>query len=287
MSSTLWLTAVAMVAFAGNSLLARLAMASGGIDAAGFTGVRLAAGAAVLGLILVLSRRDQGYGNTRRPAGSWTSAAALFVYAIAFSLAYGRVGAAVGALVLFAAVQATMIAWGLVRGERPSLREGVGLLVAFAAFVWWLVPGLTRPDPIGTALMIVSGAAWGVYSLRARGAGDPTRVTAGNFIRTLPVALPLIVLSLVRGGISGEGLIVALLSGGVTSGLGYILWYRALEGLTALSAAIVQLSVPVIAALGAVLFLGESLSLRFAIAGALVIGGIAFALMAKRRRIPA
>ncbi|NDV85890.1 EamA family transporter [Aurantimonas aggregata] len=281
MSPTLWLTTVAMVAFAGNSLLARLALADGAIDAAGFTGIRLTSGAAVLALIALRARRETGSGPTI--GGSWASALALFVYAIAFSLAYVELGAAVGALVLFTAVQATMIAWGLVQGERPSRREMAGLAVAFAAFVLWLAPAVTRPDPLGTLLMIAAGIAWGVYSLRGRAAGDPMRATAGNFIRTLPLAVPLVVVSLWQDGVSAEGLILALASGCVASALGYIVWYRALAGLTSLAAAIVQLSVPVIAALGAVLFLSETLSLGFVVAAAFVLGGIGFALFARQR----
>lgn len=281
MSPTLWLTAVAMVAFAGNSLLARLALGDGAIDAAGFTGFRLASGAAVLALIALRARRQSGKGQAI--GGSWASALALFLYAIAFSLAYVKLGAAVGALILFTAVQATMIGWGLVQGERPSRREIAGLAVAFAAFILWLAPAVTRPDPIGTLMMIVSGVAWGVYSLRGKAAGDPMRATAGNFIRTLPLAVPLGVLSLWQDGVSAEGLILALASGCVASALGYIVWYRALAGLTALAAAIVQLSVPVIAALGAVLFLSETLSLGFVVAAVFVLGGIAFALFARRR----
>lgn len=281
MSSTLWLTTVAMMAFAGNSLLARLALGDGAIDAAGFTGIRLASGAAVLALIALRARRPPAEG----PAigGGWVSALALFVYAIAFSLAYLKLGAAVGALVLFTAVQATMIGWGLFNGERPSRRETAGLAVAFAAFVLWLAPAVTRPDPLGTLLMIASGVAWGVYSLRGKAAGDPMRATAGNFIRTLPLAVPLAILSLWQGGVSAEGLILALASGCVASALGYIVWYRALAGLTALAAAIVQLSVPVIAALGAVLFLSETLDLGFILAACFVLGGIAFALLARQR----
>ncbi|WP_370194764.1 MULTISPECIES: DMT family transporter [Alphaproteobacteria] len=282
MTATIWLTVAAMIAFAGNSLLARLALADGAIDAAGFTGLRLVSGALVLAFILLKAR-----GHTpvrwRTLEGSWASALALFVYALAFSLAYLKLGAAVGALILFAAVQASMIGWGLVRGERPGIREALGLVVAAGAFVWWLVPGLTRPDPLGTALMIVSGIAWGIYSLRGRGAADATRATAGNFIRTVPLALPLIALSLFQAGIGGAGVLIAIVSGAVTSGLGYVLWYRALKGLTALSAAIVQLSVPIIAALGGVLFLSEDLGLRFVIAAGLVLGGIAFALSTRRR----
>ena len=282
MTATIWLTVAAMIAFAGNSLLARLALADGAIDAAGFTGLRLLSGALVLAFIL-LTARDSTPVRWRTLEGSWASALALFVYALAFSLAYLKLGAAVGALILFAAVQASMIGWGLVRGERPGTREALGLVVAAGAFVWWLVPGLTRPDPLGTALMIVSGIAWGVYSLRGRGAADATRATAGNFIRTVPLALPLVALSLFQAGVGSAGVLLAIVSGAVTSGLGYVLWYRALKGLTALSAAIVQLSVPIIAALGGVLFLSEDLGLRFVIAAGLVLGGIAFALSTRRR----
>jgi len=282
MTATIWLTVAAMIAFAGNSLLARLALADGAIDAAGFTGLRLLSGALVLAFILLKARTDTPV-RWRTLEGSWASALALFVYALAFSLAYLKLGAAVGALILFAAVQASMIGWGLIRGERPGTRETLGLVVAAGAFVWWLVPGLTRPDPLGTALMIVSGIAWGVYSLRGRGAADATRATAGNFIRTVPLALPLVALSLFQAGIGGAGFLIAIVSGAVTSGLGYVLWYRALKGLTALSAAIVQLSVPIIAALGGVLFLSEDLGLRFVIAAGLVLGGIAFALSTRRR----
>ncbi|MCW7543277.1 DMT family transporter [Aurantimonas litoralis] len=282
MTATIWLTVAAMIAFAGNSLLARLALADGAINAAGFTGLRLLSGALVLAFIL-LKARGQTPVRWRTLEGSWASALALFVYALAFSLAYLKLGAAVGALILFAAVQASMIGWGLIRGERPGTREALGLVVAAGAFVWWLVPGLTRPDPLGTALMIVSGIAWGVYSLHGRGAADATRATAGNFIRTVPLALPLVALSLFQAGIGGAGLLIAIVSGAVTSGLGYVLWYRALKGLTALSAAIVQLSVPIIAALGGVLFLSEDLGLRFVIAAGLVLGGIAFALSTRRR----
>ncbi|MCC4296048.1 DMT family transporter [Aurantimonas coralicida] len=282
MTATIWLTVAAMIAFAGNSLLARLALADGAIDAAGFTGLRLLSGALVLAFIL-LTARDRTPVRWRTLEGSWSSALALFVYALAFSLAYLKLGAAVGALILFAAVQASMIGWGLVRGERPGTREALGLVVAAGAFVWWLVPGLTRPDPLGTALMIVSGIAWGVYSLRGRGATDATRATAGNFIRTVPLALPLVALSLLQAGVGSAGVLIAIVSGAVTSGLGYVLWYRALKGLTALSAAIVQLSVPIIAALGGVLFLSEDLGLRFVIAAGLVLGGIAFALSTRRR----
>ena len=305
MARTLWLTTIAMLAFAGNSLLARLALGvrdgnPPAIDAAGFTGIRLASGAAVLALILLWRRRKKQPGRARAPAmkdpmptsstdadgfpGSWPSAAALLVYAVCFSFAYARIGAAVGALVLFASVQATMIGAGLVAGERPGRLEILGLFVAFSAFVWWIAPHVVTPEIVGAVLMILSGIAWGVYSLRGRGAGDPATVSAGNFMRTLPVAIPLVAVSLAASPLLSEhGVIVALASGVVASGLGYIVWYAALPLLTATRAAIVQLSVPVIAAAGGVAFLGESLDGRFVVAAILVLGGIALAVSVKTK----
>ncbi|HDZ71945.1 MAG TPA: DMT family transporter [Aurantimonas coralicida] len=281
MSSTFWLTTLAMIAFAGNSILARLALGEGAIDAAGYTGVRLASGAAVLALLLVNANR-KSVPAVRLPGG-WPSALALFVYAVAFSYAYLQLGAAVGALVLFASVQATMIAWGLIRGERPGLSEIAGLTIAFAAFVYWIAPALVTPALLGTVLMIASGVAWGVYSLRGRAATDPMGETAGNFIRTVPLAIPLIALSAFQSGMTTAGIVIAIASGAVTSGLGYVLWYRALPGLTATRASIVQLTVPVIAALGGVLFLAEALTLRFVLAATLILGGIALALLVRKR----
>lgn len=289
MVRSLWPTALAMLAFAGNSLLARLALGSDAIDAAGFTALRLISGAAVLGLIVgwrsrggrALSAAPSAL--TPRLEGSAVQTLALFAYALFFSLAYLRLGAAVGALILFASVQATMIATGLARGERPTGAESAALALAFGAFVWWLAPGLTRPDPLGLAMMVGSGVAWGIYSLAGRKARDPVAATAGNFIYAVPLALPLLAVSMIGGEATVRGVTAALASGMVTSALGYILWYRALAGLTALAAAIVQLSVPVIAAVGAVLFLAEPLTTRFVIAGSLVILGIGLALVAKRR----
>ncbi len=281
MSSTLWLTTLAMIAFAGNSVLARLALGDGAIDAAGYTGIRLTSGAAVLAVLLINANRKSS--PAVRLPGGWPSALALFVYSVAFSYAYLQLGAAVGALVLFASVQATMIAWGLIRGERPGVTEIVGLTIAFAAFVYWIAPALVTPALVGTLLMIASGVAWGIYSLRGRSATDPMGETAGNFIRTVPLALPLIALSGFQSGMSAAGILIALASGAITSGLGYIVWYRALPGLTATRASIVQLTVPVIAALGGVLFLAETLTLRFVLAATLILGGIALALVTRNR----
>ena len=271
----LLLTTIAMIAFAGNSLLCRAALRDTGIDAASFTSVRLVAGALMLWLILALR------GN-RRPlaAGSWPSALALFGYAAAFSFAYGGLSAAVGALLLFGAVQATMIGIGIWRGNRPGAIQWAGFVVAFAGLIGLLLPGLSAPPVASALLMIVAGIAWGVYSLRAKGAGEPTAVTTGNFIRSVPLALALSLVMLSQVQVDAPGLIYAVASGAVTSGMGYAIWYMALPLLQATSAATVQLSVPVIAAVGGVLLLGEPLTLRLVVAGVAILGGIAIVIRA-------
>ena len=258
-----------MLAFAGNSLLCRLALRETGIDPASFTAIRLLSGALVLWLI-VRSR-----GAASRALGSWPSALALFVYAAGFSYAYISLTAATGALLLFGAVQATMISWGLWRGERLAAMQLGGLVLAFGGLAGLLVPGLSAPPLGGAVLMLGAGVAWGVYSLRAKGSGDPTQATAGNFLRAVPLAVLLGFVSwpwLVPDRI---GMVCAVLSGALASGLGYAVWYTALRGLPATSAATVQLSVPVITALGGVLLLGEGLSLRLLITSGAILGGIA------------
>jgi drug/metabolite transporter (DMT)-like permease len=263
------LTALAMLAFAANSLLCRVALRETGIDAASFTTVRIAAGALVLWLLL----RLRGGGVARH--GSWASALALFAYAAGFSYAYLSLPAAVGALLLFGAVQATMIGYGLARGERFNRRQGLGLLLAGGGLVGLMLPGLSAPPAGGAALMIAAGVAWGVYSLRGRGARDPTATTAGNFVRALPFAAALSLAMLPRAALDGAGVGYAVASGALASGLGYAIWYAALPGLRATSAATVQLSVPVIAALGGALFLGEAITPRLVLAAVAVLGGIA------------
>jgi drug/metabolite transporter (DMT)-like permease len=265
-----------MLAFAANSLLARGALGGGGMDAASFTAIRLISGAVALAVLLTLQR---GRAIWLRPPGNWVSAACLFAYAIGFSLAYLRLGAATGALILFAAVQASMIGWGAFRGQHPGRRELVGLAIAFAAFVWLLLPGLHAPDPLGAVLMMAAGVAWGAYSLRGRMAGPPLEETAGNFLRTVPVC---VLLGLVGGHADGRGVVLALLSGIVGSGLGYAIWYRALPLLRPMAAASVQLTVPLIAALGAVVFLSEALTFRLAAAGLCILGGVGLTIMVRR-----
>ena len=265
-----WLTtAFAMLAFAGNSLLCRVALQHTGIDPASFTTIRLACGALVLWLIV----RSRSAGA--KPLGSWPSALALFVYAAGFSYAYISLTAATGALLLFGAVQATMISWGLLRGERLAAAQTGGLVLALAGLGGLVLPGLAAP-PIGSALLMLgAGVAWGVYSLRAKGAGDATNATAGNFVRAAPLAVALALLTwpTLRQDLAGAA--YAVLSGALASGIGYAVWYTALRGLQATRAATMQLSVPVITALGGVLLLGEAISLRLVLASIAVLGGIA------------
>ena len=262
------LTSAAMVAFAANSLLCRMALLHTGIDSASFTTMRLAAGAVVLAVIV----RWRGL----RPgqAGSWVSALALFVYAAAFSYAYVSLPAGTGALLLFGAVQATMIGYGLWRGERLVAQQQLGLMIALVGLVALLWPGVAAPPGDGAALMIGAGVAWGVYSLRGAGSSDPLRATAGNFLRALPMALLLSVLTIHRATFDPAGLAYAAASGAVASGIGYAIWYTALRQLRSTSAAIVQLSVPVIAAGGGVLWLGEPLTAHLLLASASVLGGV-------------
>jgi len=275
---TAGLTTLAMIAFASNSLLCRAALGGGASDAASFTTLRLAAGALALGLLA----RGQGAGRAQHDGG-WAPALALFAYAIGFSFAYLRIPAGIGALLLFAAVQVTMVGRGLVSGERPSLREWLGLALSLTGLVVLTRPGLARPDPFGAALMLAAGVAWGVYSLRGRGSGDPLRSNAANFARSVPLALAASGLAFAFAPlrVTATGALLAVASGALASGMGYAIWYAALRGLTATQAAIVQLSVPPLAALGGVLFLGEVVSARLLVAGATILGGIALAVTSR------
>jgi drug/metabolite transporter (DMT)-like permease len=265
------LTALAMLAFAANSILCRLALGSAAIDAASFTAVRLCSAALALWLIVALALRQKS-------SGDWTSAAMLFLYALTFSLAYLRLTAATGALILFAAVQLTMIAGGLRGGEHPSPREWAGLVLALGGLVALLLPGLSAPPLSAALLMTVAGVAWGIYSLRGRGASGPMATTAGNFLLAAPLSMLALLIALPHIHLSPTGLLLATVSGALASGPAYIVWYAALRGLTATRGATVQLSVPVLAAGGGIVFLGESLSLRWLLCTAAVLGGIALAL---------
>ena len=270
------LTALAMVAFAGNSLLARAALQGGRIDAADFTTVRLVSGAAMLWLLVRL-RHDAPAGR-----GNWLSALALFVYAAGFSFAYVQLPAASGALLLFGAVQATMIGRGVWLGERLGPLQTAGFVLALVGIVGMLLPGLSAPPLVGSLLMLSAGMAWGVYSLRGQGAGDPTRVTAGNFLRAAPIAIALSLFWHRAASVDVAGLLLAVASGALASGIGYAIWYASLPRLKTTQAATVQLSVPVLTALGGVSLLGEPLTLRLVLASVAILGGILLVVRAPR-----
>lgn len=269
-------TTLAMVAFAGNSLLCRLALKHTAIDAASFTTVRLVSGAFML-CVLVQLRRSNAIGG-----GNWRSAWALFVYAAAFSFAYVSLPAATGALLLFGSVQATMLGVGLSSGERLRPWQSFGVLLALAGLVVLLLPDLSMPvSTTGSLLMVVAGVAWGIYSLRGRGAGDSMRVTAGNFVRAAALGLALSAWWWNDVSIDPLGVAYAVASGAIASGVGYSLWYTALPTLTAVRAANVQLSVPVIAAVGGAVLLGEPLTLRMVLASLAILGGMALVIRFK------
>ncbi|HEV2292094.1 MAG TPA: DMT family transporter [Gemmatimonadales bacterium] len=273
------LTTTALVAFAANSLLCRVALRSGSIDAASFSTVRIATGAAML-LLLVGLRRAPA--KPRWP-GSWVSAAALFLYAVPFSFAYLRLGAATGALLLFGAVQITMVLAAVLRGQRPRPMQWAGLGAAFGGLIYLFLPGLSAPAPLSAALMLAAGIAWGVYSLRGHGTADALAETAGNFARAVPLVLLLALATLPALHARPSGIAWAALSGAVASGLGYAVWYQALRALTSVTAAVVQLAVPVLAGIGGVALLGEQLTLRLAAAAVLVLGGIGMTILGRAR----
>jgi len=270
------LTVLALLAFAANSILCRLALREGGIDPLGFTLLRLASGAAMLAVLVRWRRRS------RPLAGDWGSAVALFGYAIAFSLAYVQLTAATGALLLFGAVQLTMVAFALHAGERWTPVQALGSALALGGLAWLVLPGLQAPPPGPAAAMVGAGVAWGAYSWRGRAVVDPLRSTAGNFYRAAPLAVLPCLLFLPNVQPDPVGAACAIASGAIASGLGYAIWYSALPGLGARTAANAQLSVPVLAALGGVVLLGEPLGMRLVVAGAAVLGGIALAARARR-----
>src|SRR5947207_9404865 len=312
------LTLLAMIAFASNSLLCRAALKQTTVDAATFTFVRIFSGAAALWLIVKMRRRSvvertarplvdgseirvkfpppQSYPKGRgdpfslrektrmrvlswKDAGNWWSAFALFIYAAAFSFAYVDLAAGTGALLLFGAVQATMILWGFRNGERLDAIQVVGLVAAVSGLVVLVFPGISAPPLAGSALMLGAGIAWGVYSLRGKAAGDAIAATAGNFLRAAPFAALISTIFLARTRVDLAGISYAALSGAITSGLGYAIWYTVLPSLKATSAASVQLSVPVLAATGGILLLGESITLRYIVASIAVLGGIALVVL--------
>ena len=266
---------MAMIAFAGNSLLCRLALKQTSIDAASFTFIRIFSGATALWLIMKMRNAPW------KKAGNWPSGAALFAYAAAFSFAYNSLSAGTGALLLFGAVQATMILWGLRKGERLHAIQIIGLVVALSGLVVFLFPGLSASPLSGSILMLGAGVAWGVYSLRGKAEKNPAGATTGNFLRAVPLAAIVSVLLLPWVRLDRAGIGYAVISGAIASGLGYVIWYTALSGLKATSAATVQLSVPVLAATGGILLLGEPITFRYLVASIAVLGGIALVVIEK------
>ncbi|PFH11540.1 threonine/homoserine efflux transporter RhtA [Collimonas sp. PA-H2] len=276
---TIILTAAAMLAFAANSLLCRLALQQGGIDPASFASIRLVSGAITLAAIVRF--------RTARPSSGhadWLAAAMLFAYVALFSFAYLSLPAGTGALILFGAVQLTMFIVGLRSGEMFGAIAWLGLALAVAGLVYLVSPGVAAPPLLGAALMAVAGVAWGVYSLRGRGVLDPLAATAGNFARAAPLALVLSLLSVANAYANAAGVVLAIASGALTSGLGYVIWYAALSRLSAMRAATVQLSVPLIAAFGGVAFLSEAITPRLAAASAAILGGIALVLASRQKK---
>ena len=269
------LTLIALTAFAGNSLFCRAALRDAEMDAASFTTIRLISGALILYVVTRASRGSEVRGN-------WLSAWLLFLYAAGFSYAYVNVSAGTGALLLFGAVQVTMIGHGLRSGERLQRWQVVGLGIALTGLIGLLLPGLSAPSISASVLMLGAGVAWGIYSLRGKGVGDPIGVTAGNFIRTIPMVVGLSLIMWQGHSLSAAGVGYAVGSGALASGMGYAIWYTVLPALKVTQAATVQLSVPVIAAVGGVIFLSEPMGLRIGLASLAILGGISLVILKKQ-----
>lgn len=278
-NTLLWSVLISLLAFAANSVFCRLALMNGDIDPHSFTAIRLLSGGAFLFCLITLRRPAQPLG------GSWKGGVSLFLYAYLFSIAYLQLGAGAGALILFGAVQITMFVFSWLKGEHVRMRVLLGMLAAFAGLVALLLPGADAPPATSAVIMVVSGVAWGAYSLLGRGAANPLADTAGNFIRSLPwlCLMALVVLATGHLHISTAGLFYALASGVLASGAGYAIWYGVVKRISAQHAATLQLSVPVLAALAGVWLLGEALTVRLMLSSAVVLGGIALALLPSRK----
>jgi len=268
---------LALIAFAANSVLCRLALGNEAIDASSFTVIRLLSGTIVLLIIIGITR------NTTKTStkGSWAASLMLFLYATTFSYAYISLDTGTGALILFGSVQITMILLSFISGIRLHITEWVGVVIAFAGFIYLILPGVTTPSVNGFMLMTVAGIAWGIYTLKGRDSKSPFMDTAFNFLRTTPFVVLLAISTMNNINYSFEGMVLALLSGGITSGIGYTVWYIALGGLSSTQAAVLQLSVPVIAALGGILFVSEAITFRLTVSAAIVLGGILIVVLGK------
>ena len=272
---TIILTAIALTAFAANSVLCRLALGQVLIDAGSFTVIRLVSGAVTLMCIFAITSRSSGAGDR----GSWLSAVMLFAYAITFSFAYISLTTGAGALILFGAVQLTMMLSAVMSANRPAMTEWLGALLATAGLVYLVLPGVSAPSFSGSVFMAVAGVAWGVYSLRGRGIRNPLAYTAFNFLRTVPFVAVALFVTIYQANLTAGGIVLAIMSGALASGVGYSIWYAALPGLSASQAAVVQLFVPVLAAAGGVLFMAESVSMRLLVATVVIFSGVSLAFM--------
>jgi drug/metabolite transporter (DMT)-like permease len=275
------LTAFTLVAFAANSLLCRMALGGHLIDPVSFTTLRLVSGALALIPLSLFAGKSK---TPEKPKGSWISGFALFVYAAAFSLAYVSLSTGMGALILFGSVQVTMIGVALKSGENLGALQWLGAAAAFGGLIFLVLPGISAPNPLGALLMCISGIAWGVYSIRGEGVSKPVAMTAGNFTRSTPMAIITSVVAYATVHLDLRGILLALISGVVTSGLGYVLWYKVLRILTTSQASIVQLMVPVLAAYGGVTFLSEQVSVRLIASSALILGGVTLAVIKRKQR---
>ena len=271
---TILFTGLALIAFAANSVLCRLALGESAIDASTFTIVRLLAGAIVLTVIMRISKIKSNSNTNSSTKGSWPASIALFIYGLTFSFAYVTLDTATGALILFGSVQITMILMSIFSGNRLHISEWFGMAIAFTGFVYLILPGVTTPSVIGFLLMTVSGIAWGIYTLKGRGSKNPIMDTAFNFLRTMPFVIILAIVTFKYAHYSSEGILLAVLSGSIASGIGYMIWYSALSGLSVTQAAVLQLLVPVIAAVGGIIFVSESISFRLTVSSAMILGGI-------------
>ena len=274
-------TAFALLCFAFNSILCRLALKTNEIDAPSFTLIRLVSGAVVLLIIVALTDKTEG----KFKGGNWLSAFCLFLYAICFSFAYLGLTTATGALILFGSVQLTIIIAALFSGERPQIFEWLGLVFAFGGLIYLVFPGLESPPVLSSILMSAAGIAWGFYSLRGKGTTNPLADTSGNFLRSLPFVVLIALPFLAQIHLSAKGVLLAVLSGAIASGLGYSVWYAALKFHSSIRVAVLQLSVPAIAAVGGVIFLAESVSMRLITASCAILGGIALVIFGKKTSV--
>lgn len=278
MLKTILLTALALIAFAANSVLGRMALGNSFIDASGFTSIRLISGTAILLLIIQINNKNS------KPVtkGKWISALLLFIYAISFSYAYNLLDTGTGALILFGAVQISMILISLFNGKKLHFTEWIGVFIAFIGFIYLILPGVTAPSLKGFLLMSVSGIAWGVYSIKGQASTNPLYDTAYNFLKSLPFVAVILLLTFKTEHYTLKGILLAIISGSITSGIGYTIWYMALKGLTSVQAAVVQLLVPVIAAFGGVIFIAEIITTRLTMASVLILGGVLIVVLGRK-----